>query len=78
MKITILSAFLISFVLLTGCVSTSRPNANYKTTYIYTEDDNLYSKRVDYLGYRLAGTGFGGYGMGGYGLTGYGGQFPGS
>jgi hypothetical protein len=78
MKTTIISALLMSFILLTGCVSTSKPNSPYKATYIYTDNDNLYSKRVDYLGYRLGGTGFGGYGMGGYGLTGYGGQFPGS
>lgn len=78
MKAIIINALLICLFLLTGCVSTSKPNSNYKATYIYTEDDNLYSNRVDYLGYRLGGKGFGGYGMGGYGLTGYGGQFPGS
>lgn len=78
MKITILSTLLLSLTLLTGCASKTSLNSNYKTAYIYTEDDNLYSKRVDYLGYGLGGTGFGGYGVGGYGLAGYGGQFPGS
>ncbi|KTD62360.1 hypothetical protein [Legionella shakespearei] len=78
MKITILSSLLFSFMFLTGCASQTSMNSNYKAAYIYTEDDNLRSKRVDYLGYGLGGKGFGGYGVGGYGLVGYGGQFPGS
>lgn len=78
MRIKILSALLISLSLLSGCTTGTAYNSNNNTTYIYTDDDDLYSKRVDYLGYGLGGQGFGGYGMGGYGLTGYGGEFPGT
>ncbi|RUR05949.1 hypothetical protein [Legionella sp. km772] len=75
MKTTILTALLFAIGLLAGCTKTAL-NANPNYTYIYTEDDEYKSKRVDYLGYGLGGQGFGGYSMGGYGLTGYGGQMP--
>lgn len=79
MRMKSISALLLSLSFLTGCTSTGTSyNSNYKTTYIYTDDDHLYSNRVDYLGYGLGGQGFGGYGMGGYGITGYGGEFPGT
>ncbi len=74
MKTIILGTLIIFFTLLTGCANKTALNSN--ATYIYTEDDNFNSKRVDYLGYGLGGQGFGGYGVGGYGLTGYGGQMP--
>lgn len=77
MRIIILGSLCLSLAVLTGCASRPTPNSNYQTINIYTEDDSMYSKRVDYLGYGLGGEGFGGYSMGGYGLTGYGGQFPG-
>ncbi|WP_298624656.1 hypothetical protein, partial [uncultured Legionella sp.] len=72
MRIKILSALLISLSFLTSCTTGTAYNSNYKTAYIYTDDDDLYSNRVDYLGYGLGGQGLGGDGMGGYGLTGYG------
>jgi len=76
-KIIILLVFL-SSTILTGCVTQTTYGPDYNKTYIYTDTtDELYSKRVDYLGYGLGGQGFGGYGMGGYGLVGYGGQAPG-
>ena len=74
MKELILGTLIIFFVLLAGCATA--PNSD--TTYIYTEDDNFKSNRVDYLGYGLGGQGLGGYGVGGYGLVGYAGQMPGS
>jgi len=74
MKTIILGTLLVSFTLLTGCASKTAQNID--TTYIYTEDDNFKSKRVDYLGSGLGGQGLGGYGVGGYGLIGYAGQMP--
>jgi hypothetical protein len=78
MRIKIISALFISLSMLTGCTAVTTYYPGYKETYIYNDDENLYSKGVDYLGYGLGGHGFGGYSMGGYGLTGYGGEFPGS
>jgi hypothetical protein len=72
MKTLILGALILFTTLIIGCAKTQPNNSHY----VYTEDDNYKSKRVDYLGYGLGGHGFGGYSMGGYGLTGYAGQMP--
>lgn len=75
MKSIITALIILSLGLVTGCTKTTM-NSNPNYTYIYTDDDEYKSKRVDYLGYGLGGQGFGGYSMGGYGLTGYAGQIP--
>lgn len=76
MKIIILTALFVSAMFLTGCVTKTTYDSNsLDRIYIYSDNDYLYSNRVDYLGYGLGGQGLGGYGMGGYGIAGY---FPGS
>ncbi|MCL9683147.1 hypothetical protein [Legionella maioricensis] len=78
MKTIIITVFvLLPVVFLTGCTAKTYYGPNYSKTYVYSGTDDLYSKRVDYLGYGLGGQGLGGYGMGGYGLVGYGGEAPG-
>ncbi|BCA93961.1 hypothetical protein TUM19329_03220 [Legionella antarctica] len=76
-KIIITILLLVPIAFLTGCTAKTYYGSNYNRTYVYSGTDDLFSRRVDYLGYGLGGRGFGGYGMGGYGLVGYGGQPPG-
>lgn len=71
-----LMTVLLSLTLLVGCSHRTTPTLNHNVGYFYTNNDNLYSNRVDYLGYGLGGKGLGGYSMGGYGIAGYAGAFP--
>lgn len=73
MKTILIVPLVLVLAMLGGC---TKAELNSNPNYIYTEDDNYKSKRMDYLGYGLGGQGFGGYGMGGYGLVGYAGQMP--
>jgi len=77
-KIIISILVIASTSFLTGCVATTYTGPGYNTTYVYAGSNDLYSNRVDYLGYGLGGQGLGGYSMGGFGLVGYGAQMPAS
>jgi hypothetical protein len=74
-KIIITVLIIFSALFQTGCVTYTTYDSNNNTYYSYTGPTDLYSKKVDYVGYGLGGHGFGGYGMGGYGLSGYAGRW---
>lgn len=74
MRNIISGLIILSTSFLSGCVAQTYYGPGYNTTYVYAGSNDLYSNRVDYLGYGLGGQGLGGYGVGGYGLVGYGTQ----
>lgn len=75
MKKIIISVFVLSIPFLTGCVAETYYGPGYSRTEVYSGSTDIYSKKVDYIGYGIGGQGFGGYGVGGYGMTGYAGRW---